>query len=179
MATEKATLGGGCFWCLEAAFLELDGILEVQSGYAGGHVADPSYRAVCTGTTGHAEVVQVTYEADRIGFEDLLGVFFTIHDPTTLDRQGNDVGAQYRSIVLYHDEEQARIARATIDRLQRDAVWDDPIVTEVKPLETFYPAEREHHRYFERNPGQPYCAFVVAPKVAKVRKTFFDRLRKA
>ena len=179
MATAKATLGGGCFWCLEAAFLELDGVLDVHSGYAGGHVADPSYRQVCAGTTGHAEVVQVTFDPERITFEDLLGVFFTIHDPTTPDRQGNDVGPQYRSIVLYHDEDQAHMARATIDRLQQDGVWDDPIVTEVKPLETFYPAEPEHHRYFERNPAQLYCAFVVAPKVAKVRRTFFDRLRKA
>ncbi len=179
MEKETATLGGGCFWCLEAAFLELDGVQDVVSGYAGGHIANPSYRAVCTGTTGHAEVVQVTYDPARITFADLLGVFFTIHDPTTPDRQGNDVGPQYRSIILYHDDEQARIARETIGQLERDRIWDDPIVTQVVPLDAFYPAEREHHRYYERNPNQPYCSFVVAPKVAKVRKTFFDRLRKA
>lgn len=178
MANETATLGGGCFWCLEAAFMELDGVHDVVSGYAGGHTANPSYREVCSGTTGHAEVVQVQYDAGRITFADLLGVFFTIHDPTTPDRQGNDVGSQYRSVILYHDDEQERVARAIIAQLEQDQVWDDPIVTQVEPLSQFYPAEREHHRYFERNPNQPYCSFVVAPKVAKVRKTFFDRLRK-
>jgi peptide-methionine (S)-S-oxide reductase len=178
MASETATLGGGCFWCLEAAFLELDGVHDVVSGYAGGHTADPTYRDVCTGRTGHAEVVQVTYDPDRITFEDLLTVFFTVHDPTTPDRQGNDVGPQYRSIILHHDDEQARIARATIERLQADGVWEDPIVTQVVPLDVFYRAEAEHHRYYDRNPNQPYCSFVVAPKVAKVRKQFFDRLRR-
>jgi peptide-methionine (S)-S-oxide reductase len=179
MTTEVATFGGGCFWCLEAAFLELDGVLEVQSGYAGGHVENPDYRTVCTGTTGHAEVVQVTYDPDRITYDDLLNVFFTIHDPTTPDRQGNDVGPQYRSIILYHDEAQAEAARRTIERLEQEQVWSDPIVTEVVPLRAFYPAEPEHNRYYERNPNQPYCTFVVAPKVAKVRKEFFDRLRRA
>ncbi|NLG63359.1 MAG: peptide-methionine (S)-S-oxide reductase MsrA [Candidatus Cloacimonetes bacterium] len=179
MTTEVATFGGGCFWCLEAAFLELDGVLEVQSGYAGGHVENPDYRTVCTGTTGHAEVVQVTYDPGRITYDDLLNVFFTIHDPTTPDRQGNDVGPQYRSIILYHDEAQAEAARRTIERLEQEQVWSDPIVTEVVPLRAFYPAEPEHNRYYERNPNQPYCTFVVAPKVAKVRKEFFDRLRRA
>jgi len=179
MTTEVATFGGGCFWCLEAAFLELDGVLEVQSGYAGGHVENPDYRTVCTGTTGHAEVVQVTYDPDRITYDDLLNVFFTIHDPTTPDRQGNDVGPQYRSIILYHDEAQAEAARRTIERLEQEQVWSDPIVTEVVPLRAFYPAEPEHNRYYERNPNQPYCTFVVAPKVAKVRREFFDRLRRA
>jgi len=179
MTTEVATFGGGCFWCLEAAFLELDGVLEVQSGYAGGHVENPDHRTVCTGTTGHAEVVQVTYDPGRITYDDLLNVFFTIHDPTTPDRQGNDVGPQYRSIILYHDEAQAEAARRTIERLEQEQVWSDPIVTEVVPLRAFYPAEPEHNRYYERNPNQPYCTFVVAPKVAKVRKEFFDRLRRA
>jgi len=179
MTTEVATFGGGCFWCLEAAFLELDGVLEVQSGYAGGHVENPDYRTVCTGTTGHAEVVQVTYDPGRITYDDLLNVFFTIHDPTTPDRQGNDVGPQYRSIILYHDEAQAEAARRTIERLEQEQVWSDPIVTEVVPLRAFYPAEPEHNRYYERNPNQPYCTFVVAPKVAKVRREFFDRLRRA
>lgn len=178
MTTETATLGGGCFWCLEAAFLELDGVHDVVSGYAGGHVAEPTYHEVCTGRTGHAEVVQVSYDPARITYADLLGVFFTIHDPTTPDRQGNDVGSQYRSIILYHDRAQEEAARATITRLSAERVWDAPIVTQLEPLRAFYPAEREHHRYFERNPRQPYCAVVVAPKVAKVRKTFFDRLRK-
>lgn len=179
MIMETATLGGGCFWCLEAAFLELDGVHDVVSGYAGGHTSDPTYGEVCSGRTGHAEVVQVTFDPERIGYEDLLGVFFTIHDPTTPDRQGNDVGSQYRSIILFHDSAQEAAARATIARLAHEGVWPDPIVTQVEPLRVFYPAEREHHRYFERNPGQPYCAVVVAPKVAKVRKAYFDRLRKA
>jgi peptide-methionine (S)-S-oxide reductase len=178
MATEKATLGGGCFWCLEAAFLELDGISEVVSGYAGGHVENPTYQEVCNGTSGHAEVVQVTFDPERISYDDLLTVFFTIHDPTTQDRQGNDVGPQYRSIILYHDEAQERSARAAITRLEEEGIWDNPIVTQVEPLRAFYPAERYHHRYYERNAKQPYCTFVVAPKVAKVRRAFHDRLRK-
>jgi len=179
MAQQVATLGGGCFWCLEAAYLELDGVLEVQSGYAGGHVANPDYRSVCSGSTGHAEVVQLTYDPERISYDDLLDVFFTIHDPTTLNRQGNDVGTQYRSIILYHDDEQAESARAAIARLEAEGTWDAPIVTEVTPLRAFYPAGQEHVRYYERNASQPYCAFVVAPKVAKVRKEFFERLRRA
>lgn len=178
MASEVATLGGGCFWCLEAVYVELEGVLDVVSGYAGGHVENPDYRSVCSGRTGHAEVVQVTYDPDRITYEDLLNVFFTIHDPTTPDRQGNDVGPQYRSIILYHDEEQAATARSVIERLEADETWPDPIVTEVVPLRAFYEAEKEHHRYYERNREQPYCTFVVAPKVAKVRSAFFDRLRK-
>jgi len=179
MAQQVATLGGGCFWCLEAAYLELDGVLDVQSGYAGGHVANPDYRSVCSGNTGHAEVVQITYDAERISYNDLLDVFFTIHDPTTLNRQGNDIGTQYRSIILYHDDVQAESARAAIARLGTDGTWEAPIVTEVVPLRAFYPAEQEHFRYYERNTSQPYCALVVAPKVAKVRKEFFDRLRRA
>lgn len=179
MTSEVATLGGGCFWCLEAAYVELDGVLDVQSGYAGGHVENPDYRSVCTGRTGHAEVVQITYDPERISYTDLLDVFFTIHDPTTPDRQGNDVGPQYRSIILYHDDAQADAARTAIERLEREGTWDAPIVTEVVPLRVFYPAENEHYRYYERNSNQPYCTFVVAPKVAKVRKEFFDRLRRA
>lgn len=179
METEQATLGGGCFWCLEAAYLELDGVEDVVSGYAGGHVANPTYEEVCSGKSGHAEVVQLTFDPERISFEDLLTVFFTIHDPTTPDRQGNDAGPQYRSIILYQDEAQERVARATIERLQDEAIWDDPIVTQVEPLGTFHPAEKYHQRYYERNANQPYCTFVVAPKVAKVRKAFHDRLRRA
>jgi len=172
-----ATLAGGCFWCLEAAFEQLAGVERVTSGYAGGQVANPSYEAVCGGDTGHAEVVQLQFDPAVISFRDLLGVFFTIHDPTTLNRQGHDVGTQYRSAVFCHDAEQERVAREVIAGLERDKVFDDPIVTEVVPLERFWPAEAYHHQYFRRNPYQPYCMAVVAPKVAKVRKAFFDRLK--
>lgn len=176
---QKATLGGGCFWCLEAAFLELEGVESVVSGYAGGHVPDPTYEQVCSGGTGHAEVVQVTFDPDKLTYEDLLTIFFTIHDPTTVDRQGNDVGPQYRSIILAHDGAQERAARATIAELEAQKIWDDPIVTQVEALSDFYRAEEYHRNYYERNMNQPYCTFVVAPKVAKVRKAFHDRLRKA
>lgn len=172
---EQATLGGGCFWCLEAAFLELRGIERVVSGYAGGHVDDPTYHQVCSGFTGHAEVVQVDFDPDVITYRDLLGVFFTIHDPTTLNRQGYDVGTQYRSAIFYHSDEQKSEAEAVIAEVQ--PIWDDPIVTEVVPLERFYPAEDYHQNYFENNPTQPYCRAVVAPKVAKVRQKYLQRLR--
>jgi peptide-methionine (S)-S-oxide reductase len=175
---EVATLGGGCFWCLDAAFRQLEGVEKVESGYAGGQVANPTYRDVCTGTTGHAEVAQVTFDPSVISYRDLLGVFFTIHDPTTQDRQGADVGPQYRSIVLYHTPEQRDTAEQVIDELNRNQVWDNAIVTEVAPLTTFYPAERYHQDYYANNPGQPYCQIVIAPKVAKVRKAYFDRLVK-
>ena len=175
---EIATLGGGCFWCLDAAFRQLEGVEKVESGYAGGQVANPTYRDVCTGTTGHAEVAQVTFDSSVISFRDLLGVFFTIHDPTTKDRQGADVGPQYRSIVLYHTPEQRAVAEQVIAELNRNEVWDNPIVTEVVPLTAFYPAERYHQDYYATNPSQPYCQIVIAPKVAKVRKAYFDRLVK-
>lgn len=175
---EVATLGGGCFWCLDAAFRQLEGVEKVESGYAGGQVANPTYRDVCTGTTGHAEVVQVTFDPSVISYRDLLGVFFTIHDPTTKDRQGADVGPQYRSIVLYHTPEQRDTAEQVIEELNRNQVWDNAIVTEVAPLTAFYPAERYHQDYYANNPGQPYCQIVIAPKVAKVRKAYFDRLVK-
>jgi len=173
---ELATLGGGCFWCLDAVFRQLRGVEHVESGYAGGSLPDPTYRDVCSGITGHAEVVQVTFDPSVISYRDILGVFFTIHDPTTLNRQGADVGTQYRSIVLYHSAEQREAAEQVIDELQRNHVWDDPIVTEVKPLTTFYPAERYHQDYFANNPGQSYCQVVIAPKVAKFRKAYLDRL---
>ncbi len=176
-APALATLAGGCFWCLEAAFEQLAGVERVTSGYAGGQVANPSYEAVCGGDTGHAEVVQLQFDPAAISFRDLLGVFFTIHDPTTLNRQGHDVGTQYRSAVFCHDAEQERVAREVIASLERDKTFDNPIVTEVVPLERFWPAEAYHHQYFRRNPYQPYCMAVVAPKVAKVRKAFFDRLK--
>ena len=175
---ETATLAGGCFWCLEAVYKELRGVEKVVSGYMGGQVPNPSYQLVCTGTTGHAEVVQITYDPEEISFRDLLKVFFTIHDPTTLNRQGGDVGTQYRSAIFYHSPAQKEAADEVIRELTAEGVWDDPIVTEVVPLEQFYPAEEYHQDYFERNPSQPYCQAVVAPKVSKVRKHFLDRLRR-
>ncbi len=174
---ETATLAGGCFWCLEAAFQDLKGVERVQSGYAGGRVANPSYEQVCTGTTGHAEVVQITFDPEMVSFDDLLHVFFTIHDPTTLNRQGVDVGSQYRSAIFYHTPDQKATAERVIAELQSEHVWDDPIVTERKPLEAFYPAEEYHRDYFRRNPTQGYCSAVIAPKVAKVRKLFLDKLK--
>ena len=174
---ETATLAGGCFWCLEAAFQDLKGVERVQSGYAGGRVANPSYEQVCTGTTGHAEVVQITFDPQVVSFDDLLHVFFTIHDPTTLNRQGVDVGTQYRSAIFYHTPDQKAAAERVIAELQSEHVWDDPIVTELKPLEAFYPAEEYHRDYYRRNPTQGYCSAVIAPKVAKVRKLFLDKLK--
>lgn len=177
MATETATLAGGCFWCLEAVYKQLKGVERVQSGYAGGHVANPSYELVCTGTTGHAEVTQIAFDPGVISFRDLLDVFFTIHDPTTLNRQGNDVGTQYRSAIFYHSPEQKAEAERAIRDLEEAGTWDDPIVTEIQPLDAFYPAEAYHADYFARNPNQAYCRAVIAPKVAKARKHFLDKLR--
>ena len=173
-----ATLAGGCFWCLEAAFDQLDGVERVQSGYAGGTVPNPTYEQVCTGRTGHAEVVQVTFDAGVISYRDLLKVFFVVHDPTTLNRQGGDVGTQYRSAVFYHTPEQNAEAQRVIAELSGAKVWDDPIVTGVVPLDRFYPAEEYHRDYYRRNPDQGYCQVVIAPKVAKVRKQYFNRLKR-
>ena len=173
-----ATLAGGCFWCLEAVYKELRGVESVVSGYAGGHDPDPTYEAVCSETTGHAEVVRIAYDPDMVSFRELLEVFFTIHDPTTLNRQGNDVGTQYRSAVYYHDEEQRLIADEVIEEMTVAEVWDDPIVTEVTALDTFYEAEEYHQQYFEKNPFQPYCFVVVRPKVSKFRKKFVSKLKK-
>jgi peptide-methionine (S)-S-oxide reductase len=173
---ESATLGGGCFWCLEAVFDQLRGVEKVESGYAGGTVPNPTYREVCEGRTGHAEVVRITFDPDEIRFRDLLEVFFTVHDPTTRDRQGGDIGPQYRSIVLYESEEQRRETEAVISELASVPVWDAPVVTELVPLTEFYPAEDYHRDYFERNQDQPYCAAVIAPKVAKVRSGALQRL---
>ncbi len=175
---EIATLGGGCFWCLEAVYVELKGVDRVVSGYTGGQVPDPSYEAVCAGTTGHAEVVQVTYDPGVLSFQDLLQVFFTIHDPTTLNRQGADVGTQYRSAIYYHSPVQAEIAAAVIQELEAAGVWDGKIVTEVTPAGPFYPAEDYHQDFFASNPYQPYCQYVVAPKVAKLRKAFAEKLKR-
>ncbi|MFS8524632.1 MAG: peptide-methionine (S)-S-oxide reductase MsrA [Limnochordales bacterium] len=172
MSERTATLGGGCFWCLEAVFEQLRGVRSVQSGYAGGHVPNPTYEQVCTGTTGHAEVVQIKYDPAVISYRQLLEVFFGIHDPTTPDRQGNDIGPQYRSIILYHDDEQRAEAEAYIKELTEAGVWDDPIVTQVVPLTEFWPAEDYHNEYFRRNPNQGYCRLVIAPKVAAFRQRF-------
>lgn len=169
-AREVATLGGGCFWCLEAVYSQVRGVEQVVPGYAGGHVENPSYEQVCTGTTGHAEVVQLTFDPNVISYRQLLEVFFSIHDPTTPDRQGADVGPQYRSVILYHSPEQKAVAQEVIDHLERERIREAPIVTQVVPLEAFYPAEAYHHRYFERNPHQGYCQAVIAPKVAKFRQ---------
>lgn len=174
---EQATLGGGCFWCLEAVYDQLKGVTDVVSGYAGGRIPNPTYQQVCTGMTGHAEVVQITYDPAIISFGDLLDVFFTIHDPTTLNRQGADVGTQYRSVIFTHSPEQEQIARQKIADLTAAGVWDDPIVTEITPLDRFYPAEDYHQEYFVNNPNQGYCRVVIAPKVAKFRKLYLERLK--
>lgn len=179
MATELATLGGGCFWCLEPLFTSLRGVQRSVSGYAGGHVPNPTYEAVCAKRTGHAEVVQLTFDPDQISFADILRVFFTMHDPTTKDRQGNDVGPQYRSIVLTNSPEQEATVREIMAEIATSGVWPNPLTTEVKPLETFYTAEAEHQDYFNRNPWNGYCNAVIPPKVAKLRKLHADRLKVA
>lgn len=175
-ATETATFGGGCFWCVEAAMKELQGVESVTSGYAGGHVENPSYEAVCNETTGHAEVVRVTFDPDEIAYEDLLRVFFTIHDPTQLNRQGPDVGTQYRSIVCYETEEQRDLAESFIDELDAEGVYEDDIVTEVEPLDAFYEAEAYHQNYYDKNPNDRYCTFNADPKIKKVREQFRDKI---
>ncbi len=174
---EVATLGGGCFWCLEPVFRDLEGVEDVAVGYAGGAVAEPTYRQVCSGTTGHAEVVQVTFDPAVLSFRTLLAVFFSMHDPTTPNRQGADVGTQYRSVVLFHSEEQREIAGEVIRELEATGTWEG-VVTEVAPLREFYPAEEHHQRYYEKSPSQGYCQVVIAPKVAKFRERFRD-LRKS
>jgi len=174
---EKATLGGGCFWCLEAVFLGMKGVSAVTSGYAGGHVANPTYEEVCGKRTGHAEVVQISYDPTTVSFAEVLKVFFTIHDPTTKDRQGADIGPQYRSIILTHDAAQDAAAREVIAEITAARLWGNPIVTEIVPLTQFWPAEPEHHDYFARNPWSGYCQAVVAPKVLKFRKNFAQLLK--
>lgn len=175
--TATAILAGGCFWCLEAVFLGLKGVVRVQSGYIGGHEDSPSYERVCSGDTGHAEAVRVEFAPDLLSFEDLLDVFFAIHDPTTPNRQGNDIGTQYRSAIFYLSPEQEAAARAKIEQLAWEGAFDEPIVTEVEPAATFWPAEAYHDNYFARNPNQPYCRYVVAPKVAKFRHSFGARVK--
>lgn len=174
---ETATFGGGCFWCLEAVFEQVRGVGSVVSGYAGGQVENPSYERVCGGQTGHAEVIRLTFDPAEIAYRDLLEIFFAIHDPTTLNRQGNDVGSQYRSVIFYHSAEQSETAAALLAELDRARPWGAPVVTELLPAPVFYPAESYHQHYFARNPGQGYCSFVVAPKVAKFRQKFAFRLR--
>lgn len=174
---ETATLGGGCFWCLEAVYDQANGVLNVESGYAGGHVANPNYEQVCTGATGHAEVVQITFDPSIISFKEILEVFFEVHDPTTLNRQGADVGTQYRSAIFYHSETQKQIAQETIAELTARRAFANPIVTEVSPLEAFYPAEDYHRDYYRNHPGQPYCRVVIAPKLSKFRKQFGLKLK--
>lgn len=175
---EIATLGGGCFWCLEAVYVELRGVEKVVSGYAGGRVKNPTYREVCSGATGHAEVVQVTFDPAVVSYTDILRIFFTIHDPTTLNRQGADVGTQYRSAIYFHDDAQKQTALVVMQEVKHQGLWPNPLVTELAPLDVFYPAEEYHQDYFARNPMQPYCQVVVAPKVAKFRKQYFAQLRR-
>ena len=175
---EIATLAGGCFWCLEAVYDQMRGVETVESGYMGGPAPNPSYEAVCTGRTGHAEVVQVTFDPKAVSYRELLEVFFAIHDPTQLNRQGNDVGTQYRSAIFYHSAEQKADAEQAIAELTAEKTWDDPIVTEVLPLQEFYPAEEYHRDYFRLHPDQAYCRAVIAPKVAKARKAYFEKLKR-
>ena len=175
---QTATLAGGCFWCLEAVYDEIKGVQGVESGYAGGHMDNPTYRAVCNGDTGHAEVIQVHFDPNLVSYRDLLNVFFAIHDPTTLNRQGADVGTQYRSAIFYHDDEQKKVAEELIKDLNAQKIWDNPIVTKVEKLDKFYMAEDYHQEYFARNPYQPYCMAVVSPKVSKFRKHFIEMLKK-
>ena len=175
---ERATLAGGCFWCLEAVFADLRGVARVESGYTGGHVPNPTYQAVCSGTTGHAEVVQLTFDPRVVSFKELLEVFFTIHDPTTLNRQGGDTGTQYRSAIFSHSPEQKEIAAQVIAELNAAHVWNAPIVTEVAPLADYYPAEKYHQEYYQNNASQPYCRAVIEPKVAKFRKQYLEKLKR-
>ena len=172
MTLDSATFAGGCFWCVEAAFLRLRGVESVVPGYAGGHAQNPSYETVCTGTTGHAEVVRIVYDPEQIGFTDLLAVFFTVHDPTTLNRQGNDTGSQYRSAIFYHDAAQEQAARKMVAELEQEQVWSDPIVTEIAPLKNYHEAEKYHHNYYALHADQPYCQAVIPPKLAKLRAKF-------
>jgi len=174
---EKATLGGGCFWCLEAVYQDVEGVVDVENGYAGGTLANPTYEAVCRGTTGHAEVVQITFDPDVITYREILEIFFAIHDPTTPNRQGNDIGTQYRSVIFYHSPDQHKVAQEVMAEIAEADLWDGPLVTELTPAPTFYPAEDYHRRYYKANPFQPYCMFVIRPKVAKFRRGFAHKLR--
>jgi peptide-methionine (S)-S-oxide reductase len=175
---EVATLGGGCFWCIEAAFEFIQGVVSVKSGYAGGDITSPTYDQVCTGTTKHVEVVQITFNPAIITFKEILEVFFTVHDPTTLDRQGADIGSQYRSVIFYHDEKQKVTAKRIIQELEATKVWDNPIVTKIEPFKNFYRAEEYHRKYYVRNPEAQYCKFVIDPKINKLRKKYHEKLKR-
>lgn len=174
---QHATLGGGCFWCIESAFKQVEGIIDAESGYAGGHVDKPTYQDICNGTSGHAEVVRLTYNANHISFREILEILFALHDPTQLNRQGNDVGPQYRSVIFYHDDTQLAEAQQIIAEMEADQTWPAPVVTAVEPLTNYFVAEEYHRDYYERNPQQPYCAMVVGPKLAKFKQTFASRLK--
>lgn len=174
---ELATFGSGCFWCTEAVFQRIKGVEKVTSGYAGGHVKNPTYRQVSTGTTGHAEALQVEYDPSQISYPELLEIFWKTHDPTTRDRQGNDVGPQYRSVIFYHNEEQKRLAEEYKRKLDEAGIWEDPIVTEITPFTNFYSAEDYHQNYYNENPNQPYCSFIIRPKMEKLEKVFKDKLK--
>ena len=174
---QHATLGGGCFWCIESAFKQVRGIVDVESGYAGGHVDNPSYEAVCSGTTGHAEVVRLSFDPQQISYREVLEILFALHDPTQLNRQGNDIGPQYRSVIFYHNASQQAEANTIIAEMEADNTWPAPVVTAVEPVNSYYPAEQYHRDYYENNPQQPYCAMVVGPKLAKFKQTFANRLK--
>lgn len=174
---KEATFGGGCFWCTEAVFQRIEGVEEVISGYSGGDIKNPSYREVCTGRTGHAEVIRVLYDPEKVKYEELLEVFFKTHDPTTLNRQGNDVGTQYRSVIFYHDEQQEKIAKEVKEKLSKAGIWTDPIVTEISPVKNFYKAEEYHQNYFNNNKNQPYCRIVIIPKLEKFEEVFGEMVK--
>jgi peptide-methionine (S)-S-oxide reductase len=174
---KEATIGAGCFWCVEACFLDLDGVISVSSGYSGGQLENPTYKQVCEGTTGHAEVARIVYEDEVLSFDEILEVFWFVHDPTQLNRQGNDIGTQYRSVIFYHDEIQKELAQKYKQKLENEGVWNDPIVTEISSLLNFYPAEDYHTNYFALHPDEPYCSAVVRPKVEKFKKVFAQRLK--
>ncbi len=178
MKTETATFGAGCFWCTEALFERIDGVISVEPGYTGGNTTNPTYEEICSGTTGHAEVAQIVYNPEKVTYQDLLEVFWKIHDPTTLNRQGADVGTQYRSVIFYHDDLQKQLAQQYLDVLSESNIWNNPIVTQIEPLGTYYPAENYHKDYYERNPNNQYCTFVIAPKIKKFEEIFSDRLKK-
>lgn len=177
-SVKTATLGSGCFWCSEAIFQQLKGIISVKPGYSGGHIKNPGYKEVCTGNTGHAEVAQITYNPQEVSYAEILEVFWQTHDPTTLNRQGNDVGTQYRSVIFFHDEEQKKIATELKNDLEKEKIWNDPIVTQIVPFEVFYVAEDYHHNYYNNNADQPYCRYVITPKIEKFRKVFGDKIKK-
>ncbi len=175
---DTATFGAGCFWCVEAVFQRLKGVHSVLPGYSGGHSENPTYKQVCTGTTGHAEVAQIIYDPEKITFKELLEVFWQTHDPTTLNKQGNDIGTQYRSVIFYHNEEQKSIAKEMKEKLDNEGIWENPIVTEITPFQKFYEAEDYHHNYYNENSSQPYCSYIITPKIEKFKKAFSDKIIK-